>query len=501
MIISQVKIKCKGMRFYCGNEVINNEYSHLNCRAIDIDNSITLKELITEIESEEPTYLIAYRNQKRYVEKLLPLYFDDNSHDSSFLQQEGAIVITGGTGGLGLEAAFYLAKQSNVNIALLNRTAMPERIEWETLLAEREEERLCQKIEKLLNIEKTGAKVTCFTVDVGNEIALKDTLDDVRRQFGFISGIVHCAGVAGDGYLMNKSKDTFDDVLKPKMEGTWLLHEYTKRDNVQFFILFSSITSLIGSAGQGDYTAANAFLDSFAGLARSQGTPACVINWPAWKETGMAADYGVNNQAGIFQSISTKRGVIIFEKTLQNMPLQVIIPEIDWNVVQKSNYTFPFELSNKIQRKITNDHRHYTDQSLTPQRFITQVELSGDIPKSNDETETMKRIANVWGYVLGQQHIDIHANFDSLGGNSIMATQLIKELDKEFPTILDISDIYVYPTISKMSQFVHAKIASHHVEKINGNGNGSYVNIDDVLDRLSKGEISSEEADELVAQL
>ena len=109
-----------------------------------------------------------------------------------------------------------------------------------------------------------------------------------------ITGVIHGAGVAGDGFIIRKDESMFREVIGPKVQGTWILSELTREDRPDFFVMFSSIATIIGEGGQGDYTAANSYLDAFSAYrSRSEGGRTVTINWPAWKETGMAADYGV----------------------------------------------------------------------------------------------------------------------------------------------------------------------------------------------------------------
>jgi short-subunit dehydrogenase len=116
--------------------------------------------------------------------------------------------------------------------------------------------------------------------DVSSEQELAALLADPRSQP--LRGVVHAAGVLDDGVVAEQTWARFEKVLAPKLQGAWNLHQLTRHHALDFFVLFSSAASLLGSAGQSNYAAANAFLDSLAQMRRAQGLPALSINWGPW---------------------------------------------------------------------------------------------------------------------------------------------------------------------------------------------------------------------------
>ena len=154
-------------------------------------------------------------------------------------------------------------------------------------------------------------------------------LDAIRRDIGPIKGVIHTAGIAGDGYLITKKQETFEKVLAPKVTGTWNLHEATLKDDLNFFVLASSRTSLVGAPGQTDYTAANAYLNGFAFYRRSKGLPALSICWNTWSGVGMAA--GFQADEGRF-SLVPKQAFGVLEKALSSDAAQVVVAMSDENV-------------------------------------------------------------------------------------------------------------------------------------------------------------------------
>ncbi len=242
-------------------KVIGREHSNLMCRSIDIDEITPIDQIISEINTKTNTYQVAYREGKRYIEELKKIKIEDVPAREVSIKDNGVYLITGGTGGIGLEMAKYLVGIEKVNIALLHRSNISS-----------------EKLKAIRELEKKGATVSCFKANIGKQEEVESVLNGLRNRFGKINGIIHSAGVAGDGFIVRKDKAVFDNVLAPKVQGTWILNHLTQKDDLDFFVLFSSITSILGGAGQGDYTAANTYLDSFAGYRNIQNRRVLTIN-------------------------------------------------------------------------------------------------------------------------------------------------------------------------------------------------------------------------------
>src|SRR5690606_26941958 len=138
-----------------------------------------------------------------------------------------------------------------------------------------------------------GANIRYASVDVADETQLAAFLRDYQSEhWPPIRGVFHAAGVIEDRLVIKLDADAFQKVMRPKVIGGWLLHQYLQDQPLDFFVMFSSYGSLVGQAGQGNYAAANAFLDALAHARKAQGLPAQSINWGAWSGLGFAATPG-----------------------------------------------------------------------------------------------------------------------------------------------------------------------------------------------------------------
>src|SRR5262249_34387984 len=149
-------------------------------------------------------------------------------------------------------------------------------------------------LQVIKRLRELGARVEVARADVSVEADIRRLM---KRMGGLppLRGVIHGAGVLGNSIVTEMEWRAFTRVTGAKGGGAWLLHRHTRHLDLDFFVLHSSVLSLIGSAGQGNYTAANAFLDALASHRRALGLPATVINWTAWATAGLATTAGASN--------------------------------------------------------------------------------------------------------------------------------------------------------------------------------------------------------------
>lgn len=227
---------------------------------------------------EQPEhYRVGYDGHRRHVEALARAAVGPEGGPG--LRPDAAYLITGGLGGLGLAVARMLSEAGARHLVLLGRTPPAG-------AALREVEAL----------RAAGCAVRVLTADVADREQLARALagpaDDPDQPP--LAGVLHLAGVLDDGVLLLQSPERLRRVMAPKAQGAWHLHTLTLGQELDFFVLFSSVSGLLGTPGQATYAAANAFLDGLASYRRGQGLPALSVQWGSWADTGMSARAGVN---------------------------------------------------------------------------------------------------------------------------------------------------------------------------------------------------------------
>ncbi|MCX7920814.1 MAG: type I polyketide synthase [Clostridia bacterium] len=472
-------------------KIVSQEYSNIKCRCIDIDDYTKTEDIIAELWAENRHYSAAYRKGKRYTEKFIKVNLDKTPDRKIIIKEGGVYVITGGTGGIGLEIAKYLSMQSKVNICLINRSKLPAREDWDDILERREDTKAGNIINAIKAIEDTGSKVQCYSADVAIEKEMDEVLQGIRKSFGKINGVIHGAGIAGNGFIMRKDEQTFSNVIAPKMLGTWILDKLTAEDGLDFFVLFSSIMAVMGSAGQSDYGAANSYLEAFEAYRNKKGMRTITISWAPWKETGMAADNGFTESRGVFKPLPTSAAVQAFGSILEKDLTRVIIGEIDYEIMGPIMEYLPVDLSEDLKKTVkAKAARAKFSGRIQQQDKNIDVVLNGRDSGKYDEIEM--KTGKIWASVLDVREIDIYDSFIQLGGDSIIAANLLKEMEMEFGNIVDISDIFTYPTIGQIADYIRKETEKKSVSKLT---------IEEIMDLLAKGKITVSEASELRKKL
>nr|WP_243167813.1 type I polyketide synthase [Anaerocolumna cellulosilytica] len=476
--------------------VIKNEYPNLMCKCIDISESTELRDILRELNTDELQSQVIYRNGERYIEELDILDLDLLENAKIQIREQGVYIITGGVGGIGLEIAKYLSSQNKVKLAMINRTAFPLDIEWEEILRLKKDEKICRKIEKLKEIQSFGSEVRLHCADVSDENAMREVIYAVRAEWGRINGVIHCAGIAGKDFIFRKNESQFAEVLKPKVAGTLILDKLTCRDELDLFVLFSSNSSFLAEAGQGDYAAANSFMDAYSIYRRLKGKRTITINWPAWKEIGMALDYGVNKD-GAFKAITTGDAITAFAKVLEKDVSNVIVAELNCENISLNDLD-TISVSERVKLLINNErvlNQKAMDSISTHSKTSTPVEMKGR--KNSEYNEAESIIAQIWGDVLEMKEVNIYESFHDLGGDSISASILVQKINKEYPNVLNVVDIYTYPTVVQMAEFVAATLQQNKNKKneIIFSEEDSLMN---TLRSLRTGEVSLDESLEIL---
>lgn len=477
--------------------VLGKESAKLNVRCIDIDKETSSADCICEIEADKLAELVGYRAGVPYVQELQAVHLPALPDQEVEIKRDGVYMITGGLGGLGLEVAKHLTSLEKVNLILIGRSGLSDR--------EDSREKNQYKTMVLNQIKAGGSNIAFYKADVADITDMQSMLVQVRQRYGRINGIIHCAGVAGEGFVFNKEKEVFDRVTSPKIQGTWILDKLTAEDRLDFMVMFSSINSLNGSMGQADYTAANAYLDAYSEYRKlsKPGHKTLTINWCGWKDIGMLVDYrnkirkegraqeGQNEQG--FKNIGTQEALDALDAVLNKDISNVIIGELDHKVLGLHKDQIAFSISPEITAKI--------------EKFLPKTPKQAAGSPAGMEFKDYSRIEDAvvkaWVKVLGLEEINVADKFYDLGGDSISAIYLVKEISHVFPSLIDISDLFTYPSITEMSHYIHSRMedkrsqAAMDVRPLT-NEKETETELDGILSKLASGELEVSEANQLL---
>lgn len=418
--------------------VIPQEYPHITCTSIDIVANDPLK-LISEANAAPDDTVIAYRGNRRWTQTFTPVRLPALKNHPARLRERGVYLITGGLGGVGLEIAEYLARNVKARLVLIGRSMLPEEHEWDAWLAAHgDDDQISIKIKRAKRLLSTRAEVLFESADVANAEEMRQVLDNASRRFGPVNGVVHAAGLAGDGLMQLKTAEAATDVLAPKVAGTLVIADLLNDTPLDFFVLFSSIRSLQGGVGHSDYCAANAFLDVFARYkSLNDGTLVQSINWGGWSEAGMSVDYvrerNLNPEELLDNGISSAQGVEALCRVLeQSLPQIIVAPDDLETLLADSKQGAQPNTAAKSATRAVHHRPRLKDAFVPPQ------------------TETEQLIADFWRELLGIETIGIHDNFFELGGDSILSLRIVARANQAGLTLRP-NDIFKHQTVAELA--------------------------------------------------
>ena len=234
--------------------------------------------------------VVAYRRGKRWTRSYSRVALDAELATQAPLRKGGVYLFTGGLGDLATALARRLAQHYQACIVLVGRADLPPQSDWKTYRRQHRTNGITKGLDAISSIESSGGEVLYCSADVTDAVSMREALSKAIERFGRIDGVFHAAGIVDDGLVSEKTIDSIENVLAPKMLGTAVLDEVLHDINVDFLMLFSSTSTVTAPAGQVDYVAANAYLDAYANSVASRSDRRTIsLHWGIWNEVGLAA--------------------------------------------------------------------------------------------------------------------------------------------------------------------------------------------------------------------
>jgi acyl carrier protein len=379
--------------------------------------------------------------QARHIGKILlqmpkPLQGHD---DRSYL-------ITGGLGALGLHTAAYLAQLGCGDIVLTSRR-MPD----------------ADAQQAIANIaDRYQCRIHAFAADVGDESQVGELLERIRAELPPLAGVAHLAGLLDDALLPQQNVERFRTTLQPKALGAWNLHRLTRKDDLEFFIVYSSGTSVLGAPGQANYAAANAVLDGLVAYRNAQGLPATSINWGPWAHGGMASSDAARSNLGA-------RGLIPLAPSLAlNALSEVVAHGIGQAIAIKANWQRSAKLLGAVRPPIL-EYVLPSDVSATPvdSALLRQLQEVPEAQRVSFLTEYLQHELQL--FLRLAQPPAATSRFLELGMDSLMGVELRNRLLGQFGSAFTITAtaVFDYPTIASLAEYLAGQVPeSAEVESV-----------------------------------
>ncbi len=430
---------------------IHWEHAELHCTIVDLDPEDPNRDprlLHDELRAPGQEGQVAYRGGGRFVPRLIQRR-GRASDDSSSTRRDISIhadatyMISGGMGGLGLRVAGWLVEQGARNLVLIGRR--------EPSAGAR------QDIEAL----EALANVAVAQVDMSDPEQTTRLFAEVRAALPPLRGIIHAAGVLDNGLLTKQSPARFDVVAAPKLSGAWNLHLLSRETPLDFFVMFSSATSLLGSPGQGTYAAANAFLDTLAHYRHANNLPASSINWGPWAEVGMAAAVDEKARARFdgITPIQPQQGMQILAEVLRSRAPQTVAVLVDWpRFLERFSATAePVVLS-----ELAGERQPRTPTGPSAQGRPRDWKSSLDAVPPTQRQDVL--IEHLHRHVISAMKlettgaVDVRRPLAELGMDSLTAVELRNTLAAAVDRPLPASLLFDYPSIEALAKYLAKEV-------------------------------------------
>lgn len=444
-------------------KVIPQEYSYITCRSIDLHSSKAVgrgraklaSQLIAEILTNASERTVAYRGGHRWVQTFARLPLEAETTTQPGLRQGGVYLITGGLGRIGLLLARHLAQSVQAKLVLVGRTKLPAREDWETWVAtHNEQDASCQKIREVQALERLGSEILIVSADVASHAEMRALLSQLDERFGALHGVIHAAGLIGQEWLKEIQQTERRDCeahFRPKAYGLISLAGLLSGRELDFCLLMSSVSSILGGLGFAAYASANSYMDAFAQRQNNDGgTPWLSVNWDGWQseEGSPQVTGGVNQQASRF--VTAQDGVESFRRLLP------FAGQVSQLVVSTSDLSARIDQWIRLERPAGAPVPTTEEMSRDSVGVIAASEgryarppLQTIFVAPRDEAE--KSVARIWTQALGIGEIGVDDNFFELSGDSLLATQVIAQLRAFFQVELSVQTFFDNPTVASLA--------------------------------------------------
>ena len=408
---------------------------------------------MTELMTESSAFIVVHRGHQRWVRSFEPLRVREKSEQPTRLRRRGVYLITGGLGRIGLEIAHYLASRVQARVVLTTRSLFPAKEEWAQWLTTHESsDEVCGKIRKLQALSELGAEVLVLRADVSDLDQMRQAIAQVHQAFGRINGVIHGAGhTRGAGFRAIQELDvsSCEAHFRPKVQGLAVLEAVLQEEPLDWCVLLSSLSSIVGGFGYCAYAAANLCMDASA--QRRQRERSFVwrsVNWDGWNFQGrtVVATAWENSLSSL--SMSPQEGVEAFHRLIHmdQVVSQIVISTGDLNArlersVNRHLSTQDLDGSKLGLAETKEDNRPGTRPKLTAQ-FVA--------PRSDLE----RAITEVWQDVLGEANLGINDSFFELGGHSLLAMRIASRIRALFEVEYTAATLYEAPTVAGAAESI-----------------------------------------------
>jgi len=448
-------------------KVIPQEYLNISCRSIDValpcggswQEEKLVNDLLTELITNLEDLVIAYRGLNRWVQTFEPVQLEEAKGRTSLLRKGGVYLITEGLGNIGLKLAEYLAQTVQAKLVLIGHKGFPEKDEWsQWLVTHDDHDEVSRKIEKVQALEELKAEVLVLNVDVSDQEQMQRAIALVIERFDEIHGVIRAGQIVAENSqraIQEISQPDCQCQFQQKVHGLLVLEKVLQGKALDFYLLISSLTSVLGGLGYVADSAAHLFMDAFAHKQnQTNPIPWISVNCDHWQleETEERNTDHRTNLAELF--ITPKEGVKAFQHILTRDRIpQVVVSTEDLQA--RHNQLLRIKSLRNIEQNTSRNLEELAPASLS-QTLHPRPNFGNNYVAARTLVE--RTLADIWQEILGIEQIGIHDDFFELGGHSLLAVHLMAKIKKQLGYNIQMSALFQGATIAKLANILHEQV-------------------------------------------
>lgn len=425
--------------------VIPQEVGQIRCRVTDIpavdrqsSRAALAGHLLAEADAETTEPVVAYRGAYRWVQDYAPLTLPELREPSPSFRPGGVYLITGGLGEIGYALARSLAQTVQAKLVFVGRSALPPQHEWaEWTAGHGPDDKNARRIHKLQALEQMGAEVLVLSADVADAGQMQAALRQIDRRFGRLDGVVHAAGTVAGAAIADLQAEACEAQFQAKGRGLVVLAQLLRGRPLDFCLVTSSLSTVLGGLGYAAYAAANSYMDAFIHAQQRAGQKGWVaVNWDAWQDATAAARPGKMGAELANLAMTPEEGVETFRRILAYAAApQVIVSTSD------------------LQPRLDQWVRFTVPPKAAP---VTSMEAESSV-RTNGQSYVAPRnpteegIAALWSELMGLGQVGAHDNFFELGGSSLVAVRMFAQIEQRFGQKLPLATLFDAPTVAELA--------------------------------------------------
>ena len=422
---------------------------------------------------------VALRGQRRLAPRIVAGASLPPTARAVAIRPEGVYLITGGLGGLGLTLTRHLAERGARAVALVGRTPLPPRCDWESwLAAHAADDAVSQTLRALERIERGGTDVVIAAADVADFPAMERVWNELLDRYGRVHGVIHAAGIVGDRLLGQQTSDQMQSVLRPKVAGAQVLERLTRTCPLDFCIYCSSAAVWAAGPGQAVYAAANGYLDALAQRAQQRGENTISIGWTALSGVGMAARARVSGWRPPqgWPWLDVELAAYLLDRVLERPRAHWLIgrpaeagvepPVLEPNVAEstacEAARSFTAALPSEppagasttlAPLAVASDHRvAIPADSAADAALAAREVLDAEQMLARAEERLRDLVAGALG--LSASRVPLDANFMELGLDSILATRVARQLAHSTGIELESTVLFAQANVVALARYL-----------------------------------------------